>query len=124
MLASLSRQGLSLDQVPTEPFAVSDGLSLGLGHDVELLALDAEPRGSRREGELAAVAATATAAVGAVGLCWGSADMIIGPDGPMVLEVNSAPGLTTLAGLGHRERVVEVYRRLLAHHFAPPGAGR
>lgn len=104
---SLRRRGLGLQSRPTEPFLLSDGLTLELGNGVEIL------------GELPAdIQESACRALGAIGLRYGSVDAILTAEQKFyIIELNSAPGVTGLASLGHRERAVELYCKVLRAYF-------
>ncbi|MDF1664238.1 MAG: hypothetical protein P1V97_20900 [Planctomycetota bacterium] len=103
---SLRRRGLNLQSRPEEPFLLSDGLTLELGNGVEILDnLSAEIRDS------------ACRALKAIGR-YGSVDAILTAKQEFyIIELNSAPGVTGLASLGHRERAVELYCKVLRAYF-------
>lgn len=104
---SLRRRNLRLDSRPTEPFLLSDGLTLELGNGVEILD-DLDPKIREQAGR----------ALDAIGLRYGSVDAILTAEQEFyVIELNSAPGVTGLASLGHRERAIELYCKVLKAYF-------
>lgn len=108
LLQALKRQGLGLDDIPERPLRLSDGLTLEFGAGVDLL--EAEP----------ALEELARRALAALGLRFGSVDLIRSAEGPRVLEVNSAPGLTGFASHGHEDRAIAVYEEVLTAFFEGP----
>jgi glutathione synthase/RimK-type ligase-like ATP-grasp enzyme len=107
ILDSLKRRDLDLNSQPEHSFRLSDGLTLELGDGVEIIE-EIPPKLSE----------IACRAMNSVGLRYGSVDAIQDKDGQyQVIELNSAPGVTGLASLGHHERAVELYCRVLRAYF-------
>jgi glutathione synthase/RimK-type ligase-like ATP-grasp enzyme len=107
IIESLQRRQIRLDSRPDNEFLLSDGLSLEMARGVEIIE---NPSPQMRD--------TARRSMKALGLRYGSVDAMETESGELVvIELNSAPGVTGLASLGHQDRAVELYCKVLRAYF-------